>query len=135
MARGKDYVGNLSEIQERFCHGKYKGGPTEKVGTFWFLLQFVIRVYYDNNWLDLENVKLNCICLISGDADQIQTNNPEVIFRIAAIVLVISTCKINYCLYTINVYNKYKLVSSEILESFSAIAWLSKKSTNTIQFQ
>ena len=34
MVRGKDYVGNLSEIQERFCHGKYKGGPAEKIGTF-----------------------------------------------------------------------------------------------------
>ena len=34
MVRGKDYVGNLSEIQERFCHGKYKGGPAEKIGEF-----------------------------------------------------------------------------------------------------
>ena len=26
MVRGKDYMGNLSEIQERFVKGKYKGG-------------------------------------------------------------------------------------------------------------
>ena len=32
MVRGKDYVGNLSEIQERFCYGKYKGGAAEKIG-------------------------------------------------------------------------------------------------------
>ena len=26
MVRGKDYMGNLSEIQDRFMKGKYKGG-------------------------------------------------------------------------------------------------------------
>ena len=54
MVRGKDYVGNLSEIQERFCHGKYKGGPAENIGTFDFdySISFV-SIYtiftYDNN--------------------------------------------------------------------------------------
>ena len=27
MVRGKDYMGNLSQIQDRFLKGKYKGGP------------------------------------------------------------------------------------------------------------
>jgi hypothetical protein len=39
MARGKDYVGNLSEIQDRFMKGKYKGGPGFDNGTFKKLLR------------------------------------------------------------------------------------------------
>ena len=34
MVRGKDYVGNLSEIQDRFMKGKYKGGPGFNNGKF-----------------------------------------------------------------------------------------------------
>ena len=62
-----------------------------------------------NSWLNLV-LKLNCLFKISDDADQIQTKNPEVIFHIAAIVLVIITCTINDCLYTNNIYYKYELV-------------------------
>ena len=38
MVRGKDYVGNLSEIQDRLMKGKYKGGPGFNDGKFKIIL-------------------------------------------------------------------------------------------------
>ena len=51
MVRGKDYVGNLSEIQDRFIKGKYKGGPGFNNGRLkkFPTLEKYLRILYQLN--------------------------------------------------------------------------------------